>query len=130
MKKLKKEANVCLEEYGVNVTPYLEMAQIVAIIEGVCSLENNDFLDRKMNEDMLILLYGTDIGQEALEEYTYEELVVSGLIHSVRENIKNIDLIKEGITYNESIVRSLSMIAPKIMPVIEKVTDLYATKNI
>lgn len=130
MKELQRATDIYLEEYGVYVAPYLEMAQIATIIEGVCALESSDFLGRKMNEDMLIMLYSTDIGQEKLEETNYEGLVTSGLIHTVRSNIKNIDLIKEGIDYNESIVRSLSLLAPKIMPIVEKARDLYDAKDL
>lgn len=130
MKELQRAKDIYLEEYEVNVSPYLEMAQIAAIVEGVCAIENGDFLTRKMNEDMLVLLYGTDIGQKTLESANYEDLVTSGLIRSVRNHIKNIDLVKEGIEYSESFARNLSLLAPKIMPLVEKVGDLYATQNI
>ena len=125
MKELERVKSVYLKEYEVNVTPYLEMAQIAAIIDGVCSVGNTDYLSRKMNEDMLILLHATDIGQEGLEALKYEDCVTSGLIHMVRSRIKNIGLIKEGIDYNESFMRSFALLAPKIIPIVEKVGDLY-----
>lgn len=129
MKEFKRSEGVYLTDYDVTVQSYLEMAQVASIIEGVCAIENGDFLTRKMNEDMLILLHCTDIGQESLEQLKYEDLVVSGLIHTVRNEIKNIHLIKEGIEYNESFLRAIALLAPKIVPLVEKVEGLYDKKN-
>lgn len=129
MKTLKKADNIYLEEYEVSVSPYLSMPQIGAIINGVCAVQNSDYYERKMNEDMLVLLHATSIGKETLEELEYEDLVTSGLVHTVRENVMNIGLVKEGIEYSESLARSFASFAPKILPIIEKVGDLYGSKQ-
>lgn len=125
MKELQKATNIYLEEYGVYVTPYLTLEQIDLIIKGICALENSEFSERKMCEDGLILYYATDIGQEVIESVPYEDLAGSGLITAVKSKIKNIDLVKEGIAFAESFSRNLSLLTPKIMPIVEKARDLY-----
>lgn len=129
MKQLEKAKDIYLKEYEVNVTPCLTMVQVESIIKGVCAIETNDFAERKMNEDMLLLYYVTDIGEDALQETSYEDLVNSGLIATVRSHVKNISLIQEGLTYAESLARSLVMLAPKIMPLIEKFGELNGYKE-
>lgn len=125
MKQLEKAKEIYLEEYEVFVRPYLTLEQVESIVNGICALENNDFSERKMCEDGLILYHATDIEKEEIESIPYEVLIESGLISAVRSEIKNIGLIQEGITYAESFTRSLSILAPKIIPMMEKLGDLY-----
>jgi hypothetical protein len=130
MKQLEEAKDVYLKEYEVNVHPYLSIAQASEIIKGICKISSNDYAERKMCEDMLILFHATDIAKEDLESNTYELLTSSGLIHAVRSKIKNIEVIKEGLDYTESVGRSLSMLAPKILPMLEKVGALNNESNI
>lgn len=130
MKQLEEVKDVYLKEYEVNVHPYLNIAQASEIVKGICKVSSNDYAERKMCEDMLILFYATDITKEELESNTYELLTSSGLIHAVRSKIKNVEVIKEGLDYTESIGRSLSMLAPKILPMLEKVGALNNESNI
>lgn len=129
MIKLEKVQDVILKDYNVGVHPYLTLPQIDLIVNGVCSLESHDYSDRKMCEDMLILFHGTNLTKEELEEITYEDFVVSGLIESVRKEIKNIHLVKEALEYMESITRNLSILTPKIMPLLEKIGALNGKKT-
>jgi len=130
MKQLEEVKDVYLKEYEVNVHPYLSIVQASEIVKGICKVNSNDYAERKMCEDMLILFYATDITKEELESNTYELLTSSGLIHAVRSKIKNIEVIKEGLDYTESISRSLFMLAPKILPMLEKVGALNNESNI
>lgn len=123
MKQLEIAKDVYLKDYEVNVHPYLDLAQIELIVNGICS-SGNEYSDRKMTEDMLILYHATDIGKEALEATEYVVLQRSGLIKAVRDKIKNIDEIYDCLHYTESIERSLVMLYPQIKPIIEKFGEL------
>ena len=125
MKQLEKAKDIYLKEYEVNVHPYLKLAQVELIVKGVCSLDNNDFAERKMNEDILLLFHATDITMEEIEATPYEDFVESGLIDAVKAKVKNIHLIKEGLEYAESFTRSLAILSPKILPLMQKLGDLY-----
>ena len=125
MKQLEKAKDIYLKEYEVNVHPYLNLAQVELIVKGVCSLDNNDFAERKMNEDILLLFHATDITMEEIEATPYEDFVESGLIDAVKAKVKNIHLIKEGLEYAESFTRSLAILSPKILPLMQKLGDLY-----
>lgn len=125
MKQLEKTKDIYLKEYEVNVHPYLNLAQVELIVKGVCSLDNNDFAERKMNEDILLLFHATDITMEEIEATPYEDFVESGLIDAVKAKVKNIHLIKEGLEYAESFTRSLAILSPKILPLMQKLGDLY-----
>lgn len=129
MKQLEKAKDIYLKEYEVTVTPCLTMTQVDLIVKGICAIESNDFLERKMNEDMLLLYHVTDIGEEVLQTTPYEDLVDSGLIATVRSCVKNINLIQECLNYTESFARTLAVLAPKIMPLMEKFGDLNGYKE-
>ena len=125
MKQLEKAKDIYLKEYERNLHPYLNLAQVELIVKGVCSLDNNDFSERKMNEDILLLFHATDITMEEIEATPYEDFVESGLIDAVKTKVKNIHLIKEGLEYAESFTRSLAILSPKILPLVQKLGDLY-----
>lgn len=125
MKQLEKAKDIYLKEYEVNVHSYLTLEQVDSIIAGICALENKEFSERRMCEDGLILYHATDISKEEIESIPYDDLVSSGLIDAVRSKIKNIGIIQEGLAYTESFTRNLSALAPKILPMMEKLGDLY-----
>ncbi len=124
MKQLEIAKDIYLKDYEVNVHPFLDLAQIELIVNGICSVESNEYSERKMTEDMLILYHATDIGKEVLEATEYIVLQKSGLIKAVRDKIKNIDEIYDCLHYTESIERSLSMLYPQIKPILEKFGEL------
>ena len=130
MKQLEKAKDIYLKEYEVNVHPYLTLEQIDLIVKGICEIDTNEFADRKMCEDGLILFYATDMVKEEIESIPYEDLVGSGLIKAVKDQIGNIGSIQEGLNYAESLSRSLTMLAPKIMPLFEKIGELNGENSI
>lgn len=117
MKQLKKMNAVYLEEYDVEVNPYLTTAQIQQIIDAVKKFDN--WADREMNKNMLILFHATNIGQDGLEANDYELLETSGLIASVLKEIRNLDKIEEGLNYAESTHRALTQILVETKPMLE-----------
>lgn len=129
MKQLEKAKDVYLKEYEVNVHPYLNITQVDLITQGICALESHDFKERKMNEDLLLLFHATDITKEEIEATPYNDFVESGLIEAVRSKVKNIHLVQECLTYAESFARSLAVLSPKIIPLIEKFGELNGYKE-
>lgn len=124
MKQLEIAKDIYLKDYEVNVHPFLDLAQIELIVNGICSVKSNEYSERKMTEDMLILYHATDIGKETLETTEYDLLYRSGLIKAVRDKIKNIDEIHDCLHYTESLERSLAVLAPQIKPIFEKLGEL------
>lgn len=112
MKELKEIESVYLHKFDVMVNPYLTLSQIQKIINEVLQVEN--FEERESIIDYLILCYATDIGQQKVDELGPDILLQSGLIDEVKNNIKNLNKLFEGITYHESAGKALREIAKKL----------------
>lgn len=112
MKELKEIESVYLHKFDVRVNPYLTLSQIQKIINEVLQVEN--FEERESIIDYLILCYATDIGQQKVDELGPDILLQSGLIEEVKNNIKNLNKLFEGITYHESAGKALREIAKKL----------------
>lgn len=113
MKELKELGSIYLKDFDVEVYPYLSLSQIQKIINEVLLVDN--FEERESIIDYLILCYCTDIGQEKIDELGPDILLNSGLIDEVKSKIRNIDKLKEGISYHESTGKALREIS-KILP--------------
>lgn len=122
MKDIKAKNKIIVDEYGIEVNPYLTYAQIQQIINSVCAFEN--WSDRQQNMDMLILYHTTDIGKDNIEKMGHDLLKNSGLIDEVYKRIVNISQVYEGIKYTESIERSLSSIVKKFPKMFDKINEV------
>ena len=126
MKEIKAANNVYLEEFDVQVNPYLTYAQIQAIVNGVKELDS--WAEREQNIDMCVLAFATDIPTEKLEELGHDLLLQSGLINAVMWEIKNYHSIYEAIEYTESTKRALTQIInalPKYQEQLDAVVKKY-----
>ena len=112
MKKLKELEPIYLQNYDVKVKQYLSLSEIQKIINEVLLVEN--FEERESIIDYLILCYCTDIGKEKVDELGPDIFVQSGLIDQVKENIKNLNRLFDGIVYHESTGKALRAIAKNI----------------
>ena len=112
MKKLKELEPIYLQNYDVKVKQYLSLSEIQKIINEVLLVEN--FEERESIIDYLILCYCTDIGKEKVDELGPYIFVKSGLIDQVKENIKNLNRLFDGIVYHESTGKALRAIAKNI----------------
>lgn len=112
MKELKELDCIYSQKFDINIKPYLSLSQIQKIINEV--LQVNNFEERESIIDYLILCYATDIGQKKVDELGPDILLQSGLIDEVKNNIKNLNKLFEGITYHESAGKALREIAKKL----------------
>ena len=126
----KKIDSIYLEDFDVNVNPYLTYSQIQQIINAICKFET--YSERKQSMDMLILYHATGIGKNRLENLGHDLLLQSGLIDSVMKEIKNLNEIHEGIKYTESVshlIIQLSKRFPDVIKQIKEVAEEYGNTN-
>ena len=130
MKEIKGNQTVYLEHYGVMVNYYLTYAQIQQIANAVVASSADDSEDtwanRQTNIDMLMLYHATDIAKEELEKVGHDDLLTSGLIQAVREQIKNYYEIFEAINYIEDNQRAIGKILKSLPKILEESKGLQA----
>ena len=130
MKEIKGNKTVYLEHYGVMVNYYLTYAQIQQIANAVVSSSADDSEDswanRQTNIDMLMLYHATDITKEELEKVGHDNLLTSGLIQDVREQIKNYYEIFEAINYIEDNQRAIGKMLKSLPKILEESKGLQA----
>ena len=123
MKEIKGNQTVYLEDYDITVNKYLTYAQIQQIANAVVAASANDaddtWANRETNIDMLVLYHATDIGKEKLEEIGHDDLLTSGLIQAVREQIKNYYEIFEAIDYIENNQRAINKMLKSLPKILE-----------
>lgn len=120
MKEIKKENKLYLNDYDINVSPYLTYAEIQTIANKVKSLDS--WAEREETIDMYVLYFATDIGKANIDNYNHDTWLKSGVIDAVKSYIKNLEQITEAIKYEESPMRILMQIS-KEMPEFSKKLD-------
>lgn len=111
-----------LKEFDVEVNQYLTYAQIVQISQAVSQFTN--WAERQQNIDILVLFHATNMGKEKIESMTHEEMLTSGLLEAVKNNIVNYYQIKDCIDYTDSIQRALSQIAKRLPEITNNLKSL------
>lgn len=120
MKEIKKENKLYLNDYDINVSPYLTYAEIQTIANKVKALDS--WAEREETIDMYVLYFATDIGKANIDNYNHDAWLKSGVIDAVKSYIKNLEQITEAIKYEESPMRILMQIS-KEMPEFSKKLD-------
>ena len=120
MKEIKKENKLYLNDYDINVSPYLTYAEIQTIANKVKALDS--WAEREETIDMYVLYFATDIGKANIDNYNHDTWLKSGVIDAVKGYIKNLEQITEAIKYEESPMRILMQIS-KEMPEFSKKLD-------
>lgn len=120
MKEIKKENKLYLNDYDINVSPYLTYAEIQTIANKVKALDS--WAEREETIDMYVLYFATDIGKTNIDNYNHDTWLKSGVIDAVKSYIKNLEQITEAIKYEESPMRILMQIS-KEMPEFSKKLD-------
>ena len=120
MKEIKKENKLYLNDYDINVSPYLTYAEIQTIANKVKALDS--WAEREETIDMYVLYFATDIGKANIDNYNHDTWLKSGIIDAVKSCIKNLEKITEAIKYEESPMRILMQIS-KEMPEFSKKLD-------
>ena len=130
MKEIKGNQTVYLEDYDITVNKYLTYAQIQQIANAVVAASMDDEQDtwanRQTNIDMLMLYHATDITKEELEKAGHDDLLTSGLIQAVREQIKNYYEIFEAINYIEDNQRAIGKMLKSLPKILEESKGLQS----
>lgn len=121
MKELKTK-KIYLEEYGVEVKPYLTYAEVQSIINGVKKF--GTWSERETCKDMMLMFYATGIEANVLEEIGHDKLLQSGLIDAVRYSVANFEDIDRGVAYEESLAKTLNTLATKLPDIADKVKEV------
>ena len=125
MKEIKAKSSIYLEDYDIEVNPYLTYSQVQQIVNAVKTQDS--WAVRQQSIDMLMLYHATNITKDQLEKVGHDVLLQSGLIDSVRNCICNMDKVYEGLAYTESTQRALAQIIkelPKLTePLMKKVAS-------
>ena len=111
-----------LKEFDVEVNQYLTYAQIVQIAQAVSQFTN--WAERQQNIDILVLFHATNMGKEKIESMTHDEMLTSGLLEAVKNNVVNYYQIKDCIDYTDSIQRALSQIAKRLPEITNNLKSL------
>lgn len=112
MKELKELENIYLQKFDVEVHQYLSLSEIQKIINEVLLTDN--FEARESIIDYLILCYATNIDRDTIDKLGPDIFLKSGLIDEVKNNIKNLPKLLEGITYHESAGKAIREISKKL----------------
>lgn len=99
MLELKYDNKIHLDKWDIDVIPYLSMKNMESIINHLISCENG--LQREMALIADILVACTDIYSDKKADYTYEEILYSGLWDDIMEACPylraNVDKIKSEV---------------------------------
>lgn len=118
MKELKGLKEKYLENYDIEVKQYLTFSQIQEIINSI--LQVDTYEERENTINYLLLVFMTNIGKEVVDELGPDIFVESGLMSEVKNSIKNIDKLYEGITYHESTGKALREISKSLPTYLEE----------
>lgn len=111
-----------LKEFDVEVNQYLTYAQIMQISQAVSQFTN--WAERQQNIDILVLFHATNMGKEKIESMTHDEMLTSGLLEAVKNNVVNYYQIKDCIDYTDSIQRALSQISKRLPEITNNLKSL------
>ena len=130
MKEIKDIQMKHLEKYGINVKPFLTLAEIQAIANAI--KPDMSWSERRQVIDMGILQLCTDMTKEDLET-PHDLLYGCGLIDDVCSCVSNVFEIENAIAYESSWIKLLSSFAkdlPKYAAEIDSVVTKYGEHNI
>ena len=125
MKEIKDIQMKHLEKYGINVKPFLTLAEIQAIANAI--KPDMSWSERRQVIDMGILQLCTDMTKEDLET-PHDLLYGCGLIDDVCSCVSNVFEIENAIAYESSWIKLLSTFAkdlPKYAAEIDSVVKKY-----
>lgn len=120
MKEIKEFTDEYVEDYGVNIKPYLTYSEIQVIANAATKFDT--WAERNENIDILLIHFATDMDDKDIEELGHDKLLKSGMIDIVKANVINFCEIDTAIAFAESPMRLLTKIA-KEMPEFSKRVD-------
>lgn len=111
MKEIKEISMVHLDKYGINVKPFLTLAEIQTIANAI--KPGMSWAERQQIIDKGILQFCTDMTDEELDT-PHDLLYGSGLIDDVCSHVDNVFAIERAIEYEGSLVKLLAAFAKEL----------------
>lgn len=121
MKELNKET-IYNEKYDITVNRNLTAEQIGNIVSAMSKCDN--YADRIISRDLMVLAYCTDIGAEKIDEIGHDAFTLSGLIEDVKWQIDNYEEIEKGIAWQESMGVALNRLARQMPELSKKIDEI------
>lgn len=107
MKELTMPRDVYLEEYDLNVRPYLTMEEIMSI--GNLAVQTDNVLEQEMTIAMNVLICCTNLNVEDFQQtdervdvLDISDLMIAGVWESVKKEVANITLVYDYVDYFQS----------------------------
>ena len=124
MKELTMPRDIYLEEYDLNVRPYLTMEEIMSI--GGLAVQTDNVVEQEMTIAMNVLICCTNLNvddfqqaDESVDVLDIGDLMISGVWESVKKEVTNIALVYDYIDYFQSphiaIARFLNTTLPNMV---------------
>ena len=114
MKELTMPKEVYLEEFGVNVRPYLTSDDIVAI--GQLMVEAENYTQQELTLIVNTLIQCTDITEEEIQDANLDLIIQSGLWKAVEQNIVNTYKVWEYVYHEEDVNISVAKFLNVTLP--------------
>ena len=121
MKEIKDIQMKHLEKYGINVKPFLTLAEIQAIANAV--KPDMSWSERRQVIDMGILQLCTDMTKEELET-PHDLLYGCGLIDDVCSCVSNVFEIENAIAYESSWVKLLAQMSKELPQYVKRMEGM------
>ena len=116
-----KFENGKLNDKDIEIKSYLTYAEIQVIVNRVS--QSDSWAEREQNIDLLLLHFVTNLTDEEIESYGHEELLKSGFIDYVKNQVVNFNKVHEAITYTQSIPRLLVHLSKELPKLLEQVQE-------
>ena len=107
MKELTMPRDVYLEEYDLNVRPYLTMEEIMSI--GNLAVQTDNVVEQEMTIAMNVLICCTNLNvedfqqtDESVDVLDISDLMIAGVWEGVKKEVANITLVYDYVDYFQS----------------------------
>lgn len=107
MKELTMPRDIYLEEYDLNVRPYLTMEEIMSI--GNLAVQTDNVVEQEMTIAMNVLICCTNLNiddfqqtDESVDVLDISDLMIAGVWENVKKEVANITLVYDYVDYFQS----------------------------
>lgn len=129
MKELTMPRDVYLEEYDLNVRPYLTMEEIMSI--GNLAVQTDNVVEQEMTIAMNVLICCTNLNIEdfqqtddSIDVLDISDLMIAGVWESVKKEVVNITLVYDYVDYFQSTQIAIAKFLNTTLPnMVDKYVD-------
>lgn len=117
MKKLKARRNVYLEEFDIEVKPYLNMDEINTIVEAVKDM--TDYVERMALINMFVVKNATNMSDDDFAKLDVNLVVTSGFLYKVLGVVENLDMVYDCIAMYDGADYKIGVFLDKMLEEIQ-----------